>query len=140
MAMSPKQKAFNTVKYLKLTNGEIRDLRHERTLNVELEGTQLYWPAELVAQYCLRVALENGCTKVRVHQGIRRAEFDVMQLVTFTRHLTIGGTLPTSRMKFVPAKAVTRRRFAHFGEVVEPRRGWVSVPSQPPVSSPTLAG
>ena len=130
--LSPKQRALNTVRYLRLSNGEILDLRKEKTLNVELEGTQLYWPPEYVAQHCLRVALENGCTKVRVHQGVhRKTEYDVMTLCTVSRHLTISGVLGRPRLKSVPPKYATRNRLLRFGEMVEPKRGYVSVPASP---------
>lgn len=131
MAISPKQRALNTVRYLRLSTGEILDLRKEKTLNVEMQGTQLYWPPEYVAQHCLRVALENGCTKIRVHQGVhRKTEYDVMTLCTVSRYLAVGN-LSRPKLKLVPPKYVTKHRQMRFGEIVEPKRGYVSVPASP---------
>ena len=136
-----RQRAQNTVKYLRLTGGEVAGLRKEKTLNVEVQGAQLYWPPHYVAQYCLRLALENGCTTIRVHQGVhRKREFDVMKLCTISRYLACGA-LSRPMFKFVPPSMLTRIRAMRFGERVEPQRNWVNVPSSlTPVSSPSAGG
>lgn len=87
-------KALNTVRYLKLAEPAIARLTEERTLNVAGDTPEFdTWPATLIARTCLRAALENGCTRIQVHQGVHRKwKFDVMDLVKATRYMT-GGVL-----------------------------------------------
>lgn len=91
------QKAINTVRYLKIAEPCIANLKAEKTLNVAGENPAFNdWPPVLVAKYCLRTALENGCTRITVHQGaLRKTDFDVIQLVKWTRSQN-SGYLPTS--------------------------------------------
>lgn len=87
-------KALNTVRFLKITEPCIARLKDERTLNVAGENASFNaLPATMAARMALRVALENGCTTIRVHQGIHKKwDFDVMALITATRQMC-GGTL-----------------------------------------------
>lgn len=90
----PRIKALNTVRFLKITEPCIARLKEERTLNVAGENSAFdTLPATMAARMALRVALENGCTKIRVHQGAHKKwDFDVMDLVTATRYMC-GGNL-----------------------------------------------
>ena len=132
-------KARNTVNYLRIAPQSQRLLREERTLNVEVPKEASMWPVSLIAQHCLRVALENGCTKIRILKGQHvRPEYDVMTLVQMCRKMSASGTyLAAPNMKKVPAHLATMG-FARLGNRLETRRLVVPVrcvPTQPLVSS-----
>jgi hypothetical protein len=124
-----REKARNTVNYLRLTPREHGALRKERTLHLEAQPP---WPPSWVAQYFLRFALENACTKIRVRQGVHGDQtFDVMDLCTFTR-MNLFGHLPRVRLKLVPASLATMRHAA-IGNRADSFKGaeQVSVPQLP---------
>lgn len=126
-------KALNTVRYLRLAPETIQGLRKEKRLSVEAPPN---WPPELVAQYAVRVALENECTTIRVTQGRHTVrEFDVMALCTLTRTLT-GGTLPRPKLRFVPQRLATMG-FKRLGADLMPFKAesQIAVPSNLPLSS-----
>lgn len=128
-----RDKARRTVEYLRIAPQCQARLKHERTLH--LEGAPRVWPSSLVAQLYLRVALENGCTKIAVYQGPHaRREYDVMDLVTLTRRLS-HGRLPVPKMRQVPANLATMGQRA-VGNVLETKTDMIAVPSLiTPVSS-----
>lgn len=132
---TPREKALNTVKYLKIAPSAIAQLAKGKTLHVT--GAPLMWSPTVVAQYCLRVALEQGCTTVRVYIGqyIKR-DYDVMDLVTVSRAWHRGGHLTTPNMKVVPADLATKG-FNALGSYTDTKETFVTVPSSPLVSSPT---
>lgn len=124
---TPREKALATVKHFRIAPSRIAKLRDEKTLHVT--GAPLVWPADVVARYCMRVALENGCTKVSVHQGTRTpVEFDVMDLVTRSRALTMTGRMNVPKMKQVPADLATKG-FAAVGSFTDEKKTLVTVPS-----------
>ena len=132
-------KALNTVNYLRIDPRCQQKLREERLLVVEVPKEAAVWPAERIAQHCLRVALENGCTRIRIEKGTHeRPEFDVMQLVQLSRRLSASGTyLAAPRMKKVPANLATMG-FARLGNRLETKRLVVPVrcvPTSPLVSA-----
>ena len=132
-------KARNTVNYLRIDPRCQRLLQQERLLVVEVPKEAVVWPSNRIAQHCVRVALENGCTRIRIEKGVHgRAEYDVMSLVTFSRRLSASGTyLAAPQMKKVPANLATMG-FARLGNKLETRRLVVPVrcvPTQPLVSS-----
>lgn len=134
------QKALNTVRYLRLAPSRIARLRHERTMNIVLPKEAEVWPSSVVAQYYLRLALENACTKIRVHKGVHsKQEYDVMTLVKVTRYLSLGGVL--SRPKWnIPANFATAK-FAAMGEVLDTTRPYAPVGinlKQPVSGTPVL--
>ena len=132
-------KAKNTVNYLRIAPHSQRLLREERTLNVEVPKEASMWPVTYCAQLSLRVALENGCTKVRVLKGQHvRAEYDVMDLVTLSRRMSASGRyLAAPTMKRVPANLATMGH-ARLGNRLETQRLVIPVryvPNQPLVSA-----
>lgn len=136
-------KARNTMNYLRIDPRCQRKLREERLLVVEVPKEAMVWPSNRIAQHCLRVALENGCTRIRIEKGVHgRAEFDVMDMVTFSRKLSASGTyLATPKMKKVPANLATMG-FARLGNKLETKRLVVPVRWMPtlPVSAHQAAG
>lgn len=129
---TPREKALNTVKYLKIAPSRIAKLASNKTLHVT--GAPSVWPAPVVAQYCLRVALENGCTTVRVYQGQHtKRDYDVMDLVTLSREWHAGGHLATPKMNIVPADLATTG-FKAVGSFTDTKETLVTVPSSPLVS------
>lgn len=136
--LTVREKARNTVNYLRIAPRSQRLLRDEKTLNVEVPKYASMWPASLVAQYCLRVALENGCTKIRVLKGVHcRPEYDVMDLVTLSRRLSASGRyLAAPKMTKVPANLATMQQL-RLGNRLEQQRLVVPVrcvPTSPLVS------
>lgn len=125
-------KALNTVNYLRIAPQSIAKLREERTLHVELPKEAHHWPVSLAAGVALRVALENGCTKIRMYKGQHcRAEYDVMQLVSMCRKLSASGRyLATPKMKRVPANLATMGH-ARLGNRLETKRLVVPVRCMP---------
>lgn len=122
-----RDKALNTVKHFRISPKCIDKLKYEKTLFAE--GAPLVWPAEAVARYCMRVALENGCTKIAVRQGTRAAvEFDVMELFTRSRQFSINGALTVPQMKQVPPDLATKG-FASVGSFTDEKKTLVTVPS-----------
>src|SRR3990172_4903549 len=94
-------RALNTVRHFRISPKRIERLKHERTLYAT--GAPLVWPAEAVARYCMRVALENGCTTIAVCQGRHSPQyFDVMSLISYSRSLMPHGQLAVPKMKVVP--------------------------------------
>lgn len=133
--ISARQRAMNTVKHFKISPGRIARLKDEKTLHVT--GAPLVWPADYVARYCMRVALENGCTKVSVHQGVRTpVEFDVMDLFTRSRQFTLTGELAVPQLKHVPPDLATKG-FASVGSYTDEKKTLVVVPSLTRVSGLT---
>lgn len=129
---TPREKALNTVKYLKIAPSRIANLAKNKTLHVT--GAPTAWPAPVVAQYCLRVALEQGCTKIAVYQGVhRKHEYDVMDLVTLSRQWHAGGHLATPNLSIVPADLATTG-FRALGSFTDTKNTLVTVPSSPLVS------
>jgi hypothetical protein len=132
---TPREKALNTVKYLRISPGRIANLKREKTLYAT--GAPLVWPAEAVARYCMRVALENGCTTVAVCQGTRSPQyFDVMSLITHSRELMPHGQIAVPKMKVVPPDLATRG-FAAMGSYTDEKKTFVTVPSLTRVSGLT---
>jgi hypothetical protein len=136
---TPREKALATCKYLKIAPNRIAKLAHEKTLHVT--GAPTVWPLEAVARYCMRVALENGCTKIRVQHGVHGNQtFDVMDLITYTRSLTFGGQIATPKMAVVPPDLATIG-FASLGSYTDEKKTLVTVPSHTRVSgSPGTEG
>jgi hypothetical protein len=129
-----REKALATCNHIRIAPGRIAKLRDEKTLHVT--GAPAVWPAEAVARYCMRVALENGCTKINVIQGQhRRREFDVMDLISYTRTLTLDGNIAVPKMDVVPPDLATKG-FAAVGSYTDAKKTLVTVPSQTLVSSP----
>lgn len=129
-----RERAAKTVDYLRLTPREKAGLRKERTLHLEAPAA---WPLSWVAQYHLRFALENQCTKISVRRGVHEhQEFDVMGLCTLTR-MHCFGHLPRVRLKMVPRGLATMRHAA-IGNVADAFKGsqQVSVPQMPVSSHP----
>ena len=129
-----RERAAKTVDYLRLTPREKAGLRKERTLHLEAPAA---WPLSWVAQYHLRFALENQCTKISVRRGVHEhQEFDVMDLCTLTR-MHCFGHLPRVRLKMVPRGLATMRHAA-IGNVADAFKGsqQVSVPQMPVSSQP----
>jgi len=92
------------------------------------------WPAEAVARYCMRVALENGCTTIAVRQGTRSPQyFDVMALISYSRTLVPHGRLAVPKMKIVPPDLATKG-FAAVGSFTDEKKTLVTVPSLTRVS------
>lgn len=132
---TPREKALNTVKHLRISPGRIAKLKDEKTLHVT--GAPLVWPAEAVARYCMRVALENGCTTIVVRQGNRSPQyFDVMSLITYSRSLIPHGHLAVPKMKVVPPDLATKG-FAALGSYTGEKKTLVVVPSLTRVSGLT---
>ena len=95
------------------------------------------WPAEAVARYCMRVALENGCTTIAVRQGTRSpCYFDVMALITYSRSLLPHGQLAVPKMTVVPPDLATKG-FASLGSYTDEKKTFVTVPSRTRVSGLT---
>lgn len=123
---------MNTVKHFRLSPGRITNLQHEKTLHVT--GAPTVWPAEAVARYCMRVALENGCTTIAIRQGTRSPQyFDVMSLITYSRSLIPHGHLAVPKMKHVPPDLATKG-FASLGSYTDEKKTFVTVPSLTRVS------
>lgn len=124
------QKALNTVRYLKIAEPCIERLKHERTLNVSGDGESTAFdrlPATVAARMALRVALENGCTTIRVHQGAHRKwDFDVMDLVKATRYMC-GGRLQGPTTALPPNYATLS--LLQAGSTLDTFSKFVSVPS-----------
>ena len=130
---TPREKALNTVKYLKIAPSSIDQLATNKTLHVT--GAPSCWPATVVAQYCLRVALEQGCTKIRVYIGQhKKRDYDVMDLVTLSRKWHAGGHLGTPKGLIVPKYLATEGMKA-LGSFTDTKETLVTVPSSPLVSS-----
>ena len=132
-------KAKNTVDYLRIHAHSQRLLREERTLHVEIPQEANMWPVSLAATVAYRVALENGCTKIRMYKGQHcRAEYDVMKLTGLIRQLSASGTYLTApHLKKVPANLATMGH-ARLGNRLETKRLVVPVrcmPTSPLVSS-----
>lgn len=132
-------KARRTVDYLRIHPRSQRWLREERVLNVEVPKEASMWPVSLCAQMSLRVALENGCTKVKIIKGQHvRAEYDVMDLVKLSRQMSASGRyLAAPNMKKVPANLATMGH-ARLGNRLETQRLVIPVryvPNQPLVSA-----
>ena len=121
-------KALNTVRFLKIAEPCIARLKEERTLNVAGENES--WdrlPATIAARMALRVALENGCTKICVHQGaLRKREFDVMDLVKATRYMC-GGNLQGPSTALPPNYCTLSA--LQSGSILDVRSTSVAVPS-----------
>lgn len=133
--ISARQRAMNTVRHFRIAPSRIAKLRDEKTLHVT--GAPTVWPADYVAQYCKRVALENGCTRISVHQGTRTpVDFDVMELFTRSRQLTLTGELAVPTMKVVPPDLATKG-FASVGSYTDEKKTFVVVPSLTRVSGLT---
>lgn len=132
-----REDAMQTVRHLKIAEPRIARLREERTLNVVGERADFDTvPPFAAARMALRAALENGCTKITVHQGVHRSvDFDVMTLLQMTRAMN-GGVLhgPTHAL---PADYATASHLA-MGNVFETTRPSIAVPSTAPF--PILAG
>lgn len=129
---TPREKALNTVKYLKIAPSRIGQLASNKTLHVT--GAPSCWPASVVAQHCLRVALENGCTRIRVYIGQHKKwEFDVMDLVMLSRQWHAGGHLAAPKMQVVPPDLATTG-FNAVGSHLDTKETFVTVPSSPLVS------
>jgi hypothetical protein len=127
-----REKALNTVRHFRLAPGRIANLKHEKTLFAT--GAPTVWPAEAVARYCMRVALENGCTTIAVCQGTRSPiYFDVMSLFTYSRSLMPHGQLAVPKMKVVPPDLATKS-FASVGSFTDEKKTLVTVPSLTRVS------
>ena len=126
--LTAQEKARNTVNYLRLAPSRIARLKHEKTLNVIVPKHAECWPSSVVATYCLRLALENACTRVRVHKGVHsKQEYDVMTLVKAARGLsTTGQFLHRPTQKIVPANLATAG-FASLGNILEATRPQVPV-------------
>lgn len=132
-----REKALKTVRHFRLAPGRIANLKHEKTLHVT--GAPLVWPAEAVARYCMRVALENGCTTIAVRQGRRSPQyFDVMALIRYSRTLMPHGQLAVPTMKIVPPDLATKG-FAAMGSFTDEKKTFVTVPSLTRVSGLTGA-
>lgn len=123
-----REKALNTVKYLRIAPSRIARLRQERTLNAVLPKDAECWPSSVVATYCLRLALENGCTRIRVIKGVHsKQEYDVMTLVKAARHLsTTGRYLHRPTMARVPSNLATAG-FERLGNILETTRPYAPV-------------
>ena len=129
---TPREKALNTVHYLKIAPSSIAQLSKGKTLHVT--GAPTCWPMTVVAQYCLRVALEQGCTKISVYQGRHKHwDFDVMELCTLSRAWHAGGHLGTPKMKHVPKNLATKG-FEALGSFTDTKETFVTVTSSPLVS------
>jgi len=129
-----RERAANTVDYLRLTPQEKAGLRKERTLHLEAPAA---WPLSWVAQYHIRFALEHQCTKISVRRGVHEhQEFDVMDLCTLTR-MHCFGHLPRVRLKMVPRGLATMRHAA-IGNVADSFKGsrQVAVPQTLVSSNP----
>lgn len=127
-----RERALNTVKHFRIAPKRIEGLKHEKTLHVT--GAPLVWPAEAVARYCMRVALENGCTTIAIRQGTRSPQyFDVMSLITYSRSLMPHGQLAVPKMKVVPPDLATTG-FAALGSFTDEKKTLVTVPSLTRVS------
>lgn len=134
-SLTTQQKAENTVRYLRIAEPCLADLKQNKRLVIDAPKP---WPPGVVAQYAMRVALENGCTSIRVRQGVHTVrDYDVMKLVTMTRHLTPGGFLPRPTMKFVP-KHLATMGFKRLGATLDGFKGesQIAVPATIPVSGP----
>lgn len=130
-----RERALNTVQHFKISPNRIQRLKDEKTLHVT--GAPLVWPAEAVARYCMRVALENGCTKITVRQGTRSPQdFDVMSLISYSRSLVPHGHLAIPKMKHVPPDLATKG-FASLGSYTDEKKTLVVVPSLTRVSGLT---
>jgi len=121
--ITTQQKALNTVQYLRIAPSRIARLKHEKTLNVVLPKEAECWPSTVVAQHCVRLALENACTRIRVHKGVHsKQEYDVMTLCKVSRYLSPSGKfLHRPTMRHVPANLATAG-FARLGGVLEATR------------------
>ncbi len=125
------------MQHLRLSPQRIANLAREKTLFAT--GAPLVWPAEAVARYCMRVALENGCTSIAVCQGTRSPQyFDVMALISYSRSLMPHGQLAVPKMKHVPPDLATRG-FAAVGSFTDEKKTLVTVPSLTCVSGLTGA-
>ena len=115
--LTAREKAANTVRHLRIAPSRIARLKHEKTLNVVLPKDAECWPSTVVAQYCLRLALENACTRIRVHKGVySKQEYDVMQLCQVSRRLGFG---QLSAPKWnIPGNYATQK-FRQLGNVLE---------------------
>lgn len=132
-----RERAVETVRHLKIAESSIARLREERTLNVIGERADFDTvPPFAAARMALRAALENGCTKITVHQGVHRSmDFDVMNLLEMTRAMN-GGVLhgPTHAL---PADYATVSHLS-MGNEFDTTRPSIAVPSTAPF--PALAG
>ena len=126
--LTAQQKALNTVKYLRIAPSRIARLKREKTLNVVLPKDAECWPSSVVATYCLRLALENACTRIRVIKGVHsKREYDVMTLVKVARGLsTTGRFLHRPTMARVPSDLATAG-FARLGNILETTRPYAPV-------------
>lgn len=132
-----REKALNTVKHFRIAPSRIARLKQEKTLYVT--GAPTVWPDEAVARYCMRVALENGCTTIAVCQGTRSPHyFDVMSLISYSRTLVPHGQLAVPKMNVVPADLATKG-FASLGSYTDEKKTLVTVPSLARVSGLTGA-
>ena len=122
----------NYVRRIRLSEPQVQGLSAERTLFVE--GVPPQWPSTVVAQYCLRAALENNCSYITVRKGVHsRQTYSVIKLLDVTRSLHCGGALQPPLMKQVPKDLATMGHKANrstFGRT----RPLVRVPSLNAVS------
>lgn len=139
--MTVRDHAQATVRFLRLAPRCIEGLSNNRQLTVT--GAPSSFPPFVVAQYALRTALENDCTRISVRQGPhRRTEFEVLDVIEACRQGSPGGTLATPRMRFVPANFGTMKQLA-VGNTLDRDRPLVVVPSgiqSTPVSGPMTGG
>lgn len=111
----------------------------EKTLNVTAESIpvlkmdDLEYVRSMVARYCLRVAMELGCSKIVIHHPTRGAiPFDVVDVLKDTVRRI--GYWPVPAMKRVPTNIATMGFTRVHGAEVSRVRGYVPVPSGFPVS------
>lgn len=132
-----REQANSMVRHLKIAEPRIARLREERTLNVVGERADFDTvPPFAAARMALRAALENGCTKITVHQGAHRSvDFDVVTLLRMSKDMN-GGVLhgPTHAL---PDDYATVSHLA-MGNTFDTTRPSIAVPSTAPF--PTSAG
>lgn len=116
------------VRQLSIREPQVQALSNERLLKIEMPKQSWDWPMALVAQYALRLALENQCTRVRVVRGISSYEYDVLQLLDLSRKLHYGGALTVPRYPHRPPAYLATMGHKALGSVVDKTRPMIAVP------------